>query len=99
MRPIGALDDVVYDPGIVAKDHGQYVFRQSFEQFAGCMVNSYRLHKGQALTKQYGAAYVRPDRAGLRRTRRCRRDLGARDRFRRGSRHYADIARAGDACQ
>ena len=25
---IGALDGVAYDPGIVAKDHGQRVFRQ-----------------------------------------------------------------------
>ncbi len=46
---IGALDGVSYDPEIVAKDHRQHVFRQSFEQFSGRMVNSYRLHKGKAL--------------------------------------------------
>ena len=56
---IGALDGVSYDPGIVAKDHGQHVFRQSFEQFSGRMVNSYRLHKGQALMKQYAATFAR----------------------------------------
>lgn len=56
---IGALDGVAYDPGIVAKDHGQRVFRQSFEQFAGRMVNSYRLHKGQALMKQYAPVFAR----------------------------------------
>jgi lytic murein transglycosylase len=56
---ISALDGVSYDPGIVAKDHGQHVFRQSFEQFAGRMVNSYRLHKGHALIKQYAATFAR----------------------------------------
>jgi membrane-bound lytic murein transglycosylase B len=54
----GALDDVAYDRGIVAKDHGQHVFRQSSEQFAGRMVNSYRLHKGQAQMQQYGATFA-----------------------------------------
>jgi len=56
---ISALDGVTYDPSIVSKDHGQHVFRQSFEQFAGRMVNSYRLHKGAALIKQYAATFAR----------------------------------------
>ena len=56
---ISALDGITYDPGIVAKDHGQHVFRQSFEQFSGRMVNSYRLHKGQALIKQYAPTFAR----------------------------------------
>jgi lytic murein transglycosylase len=60
---LGALDGVTYDPGIVARDHGQHVFRQSFEQFSGRMVNSYRLHKGQALMKQYGATFSRLEQA------------------------------------
>ncbi|MGB6324682.1 MAG: lytic murein transglycosylase [Methylocella sp.] len=60
---IGALDGVSYDPGIVAKDHGQRVFRQSFEQFSGRMVNSYRLHKGHALIKQYAATFARIEQA------------------------------------
>jgi lytic murein transglycosylase len=60
---IGALDGVAYDPGIVAKDHGQHVFRQSFEQFSGRMVNSYRLHKGRALMKQYAATFARIEQA------------------------------------
>jgi lytic murein transglycosylase len=54
-----ALDSVAYDPGIVAKDHGQRVFRQSFEQFAGRMVNSYRLNKGRALMRQYAPVFSR----------------------------------------
>jgi lytic murein transglycosylase len=60
---IGALDGVAYDPGIVAKDHGQRVFRQSFEQFSGRMVNSDRLQKGQALMKQYAATFARVEQA------------------------------------
>jgi lytic murein transglycosylase len=56
---ISALDGITYDPGIVAKDHGQHVFRQSFEQFSGRMVNSYRLHKGQALIKQHASTFAR----------------------------------------
>jgi membrane-bound lytic murein transglycosylase B len=43
---INALNGVTYDPSIISKDHGQRVFHQSFEQFAGRMVNSSRLHKG-----------------------------------------------------
>ena len=33
-----ALGGVTYDPGIIARDHAQGVFRQSFEQFSGRMV-------------------------------------------------------------
>jgi membrane-bound lytic murein transglycosylase B len=51
-----ALDGVTYDPGIVARDHGQRVFHQSF---AGRMVNSYRLHKGHALMKQFAETFAR----------------------------------------
>jgi lytic murein transglycosylase len=60
---IRALDGVTYDPGIVARDHGQHVFRQSFEQFSGRMVNSYRLHKGQALMRQYAPTFARIEQA------------------------------------
>lgn len=56
---IGALDDVTYDPSIISRDHGQHVFRQSFEQFSGRMVNSYRLRKGASLLKQYAETFQR----------------------------------------
>ena len=61
-QAISALDGVTYDPGVVANDHGQHVFRQSFEQFSGRMVNPYRLHKGQALIKQYASTFDRIER-------------------------------------
>ena len=60
---IGALDGVAYDPGIVAKDHGQRVFRQSFEQFSGRMVNANRLRRGASLMKQYAATFARIEQA------------------------------------
>ncbi|HYP58275.1 MAG TPA: lytic murein transglycosylase [Beijerinckia sp.] len=54
-----ALDGVNYDPGIISKDHGQHVFHQSFEQFSSRMVNSYRLHKGASLLRQYAGTFSR----------------------------------------
>jgi lytic murein transglycosylase len=48
-----ALGTVSYDPGIIARDHAQGVFRQSFDQFAGRMVPP-RLARGRRLLQQYG---------------------------------------------
>ena len=56
---LSALDGLTYDPTIIAKDHGQKVFRQSFEEFSGRMVNSYRLRKGTQLMKQYASVFSR----------------------------------------
>src|SRR5580704_14710098 len=47
-----ALAGITYDPSIVARDHAQGVFRQSFEQFSGRMVPP-RLARGQKLLQQY----------------------------------------------
>ncbi|HLH12508.1 MAG TPA: lytic murein transglycosylase [Methylovirgula sp.] len=47
------LSGVTYDPSVIARDHGQAVFHQSFEEFAGRMVNSYRLTKGASLMHRY----------------------------------------------
>ncbi len=48
-----ALAGVTYDPGIIARDHAQGVFRQSFDQFSGRMVPP-RLPRGERLIAQYG---------------------------------------------
>jgi lytic murein transglycosylase len=53
-----ALGTVSYDPGIIARDHAQGVFRQSFDQFAGRMVPP-RLARGRRLLQQYGAVLGR----------------------------------------
>ena len=53
-----ALAGVTYDPSIIARDHAQGVFRQSFEQFSGRMVPP-RLAKAQRLLLQYGSVFSR----------------------------------------
>jgi lytic murein transglycosylase len=53
-----ALGGVTFDPGIIARDHAQGVFRQSFEQFSGRMVPP-RLAKAQKLLKQYAPVFAR----------------------------------------
>jgi lytic murein transglycosylase len=53
-----ALAGVTYDPTIIARDHAQGVFRQSFEQFSGRMVPP-RLQRGAKLLAQYGPVFAR----------------------------------------
>src|SRR6516225_257690 len=53
-----ALGGVTFDPNIIAHDHAQGVFRQSFEQFSGRMVPP-RLQKGAKLLKQYAPVFQR----------------------------------------
>jgi lytic murein transglycosylase len=53
-----ALGTLTYDPSIIARDHAQGVFRQSFEQFSGRMVPP-RLARAQQLLQQYGATFAR----------------------------------------
>ena len=54
-----ALNGVTYDPSIISRDHAQGVFRQSFEQFSGRMVNADRLRKGGNMLKRYGSILSR----------------------------------------
>jgi lytic murein transglycosylase len=53
-----SLAGITYDPGIIARDHAQGVFRQSFEQFSGRMVPP-RLGRAARLLQQYGATFQR----------------------------------------
>src|SRR5271168_1962602 len=55
-----ALATVTYDPGIIARDHAQGVFRQSFEQFSGRMVPP-RLARARQLLAQYAPIFARID--------------------------------------
>ncbi len=52
------LDGVSYDPTVIARDHAQGVFRQSFEQFSGRMIPP-RLARAQKLLAQYGSTFSR----------------------------------------
>jgi lytic murein transglycosylase len=53
-----ALSGLTYDPSVIAHDHAQGVFRQSFEQFSGRMVPP-RLSRGAKLLKQYAPVFAR----------------------------------------
>ena len=54
-----ALDGLTYDRNTVSHDRGQRVFRQSFEEFSGRMVNGYRIKRGASLIRQYGDVFSR----------------------------------------
>jgi len=54
-----ALNGVAYDPAVIARDHSQSVFEQSFEQFSGRMVSPDRLRKGANMLKRYGSILER----------------------------------------
>jgi lytic murein transglycosylase len=47
------LNGITYDPSVISRDHGQHVFKQSFEEFSGRMVNAYRITRGARLLHQY----------------------------------------------
>ncbi len=49
---------MTFDPAIIARDHAQGVFRQSFEQFSGRMVPP-RLPRGRRLLAQYHPLFDR----------------------------------------
>jgi membrane-bound lytic murein transglycosylase B len=53
-----ALSTVSYDPGIIARDHAQGVFRQSFDQFAGRMVPP-RMARGRRMMQSYASVLSR----------------------------------------
>lgn len=56
------LNGVTLDKAVVARDHSQAVFNQSFEQFSGRMVPP-RLTRGSNMLKQYGSVLSRIEQA------------------------------------
>jgi lytic murein transglycosylase len=63
---VSALNGITYDPAIIARDHSQSVFQQTFEQFSGRMVSPDRLRKGSNMLKRYGSILERiEDRYGV----------------------------------
>src|SRR5580704_854054 len=57
-RALAALEGITPDPRVIALDHRQGVFRQSFEQFALPRI-AQRLAKGQRLKQQYASTLQR----------------------------------------
>lgn len=56
------LNGVTQDKAVLARDHSQAVFNQTFEQFSGRMVPP-RLLRGSNMLKQYGSVLVRIEQA------------------------------------
>jgi lytic murein transglycosylase len=52
------LGGITPDPAVIARDHAQGVFRQSFEQFSGRMIPP-RLARGAKMLAQYGPIFSR----------------------------------------
>lgn len=52
-----SLADVYYDRSVISHDRGQKVFRQSFEQFSGRMVNSFRVSRGRSLLQKHAGLF------------------------------------------
>jgi lytic murein transglycosylase len=53
------LAGVTYNRSVISHDRGQKVFHQSFEEFSGRMVNSFRLRKGAQLLDQNAALFLK----------------------------------------
>lgn len=53
------LEGVTYDRDTISHDHGQRVFRQSFEQFSARMANSFRINRGRSLMQRYAGIFSR----------------------------------------
>jgi len=58
-RTLAVLNDVSYDKRVISRDRAQGVFTQSFAEFAGRMVNAYRLKNGKALLGKYSSIFSR----------------------------------------
>lgn len=54
-----ALDGLTYDPKVISLDQGQHVFKQTFEQFSGRMINASRMKQGALKLKQYASPLSR----------------------------------------
>lgn len=54
-----SLSGVTFDQGIIKRDRGQGVFKQSFQQFAGRMVSPGRLKGGANMLKKHAATLAR----------------------------------------
>jgi lytic murein transglycosylase len=53
------LNGLTLDQSVLSRDHGQRVFKQTFEEFSGRMINAFRLRRGDTLLKQYAGTFSR----------------------------------------
>jgi lytic murein transglycosylase len=59
---IGALANARVDQRVLQRDRAQGVFNQTFVEFSGRMINSYRLQNGAANLKKYASVFERAER-------------------------------------
>jgi lytic murein transglycosylase len=57
-----ASPQLIFDPGVIKRDHGQAVFQQTFLQFSDRMVGGGRIPNAQAKIKQYAPIFARIDK-------------------------------------
>lgn len=58
---LSALEHASLDQSVISRDRGQAVFTQTFAEFAGRMINSYRLQHGAANLKKYADTFARAE--------------------------------------
>lgn len=61
-RGIAALDRASVSRRVINMDRGQRVFTQTFAEFAGRMINGYRLKHGKRNLKRYADTFARAER-------------------------------------
>lgn len=60
-RGLAALARARHDQRIIQRDRAQGVFTQTFNEFAGRMINSYRLQHGAANLKKHASVFARAE--------------------------------------
>lgn len=58
---LSALANARIDPEVLKRDRAQGVFSQTFTEFSGRMINSYRLKNGAANLKKYAEVFARAE--------------------------------------
>ena len=61
-RGMAAFQSAAIDQRVLARDRAQGVFNQTFTEFAGRMINQYRLTNGAANLKKYADVFARAER-------------------------------------
>ena len=60
-RGMAALQGARIDQKVLARDRAQGVFNQTFTEFSGRMINSYRLKNGAGNIKKYGSVFAKAE--------------------------------------
>ena len=61
-RGLAALENARIDERVLSRDRAQGVFTQTFTEFAGRMINSYRLEQGASLLRRHADLFAKAER-------------------------------------